>query len=489
MIFDDTRLTFTHPDAAAKLDGAAFVLNPPMKAGPALRVETEWELGQARPFSVVSWNGSFRLYYKTIDGAGNTAFAFAVSEDGEHWERPHLDVFTWNRKPTNIVDIDGTDPNEACVFIDPTGPDEHRFKAVVHRPGEGGMYLLTSPDGLRFKRAKGFLLPFIVDNHSSSFFDKRLGRYVVYARGCDRRHPKPPVEGCRSVIRVETDDLFAPLPFDPNAPEPWPPQKKWEDSSVAGIRRINRELPVVFECDDLDPPEGEIYQMAAVHYLRDLYVAFPSFYSRFPWPPVGKYVNDGLIDLQFAASSDGIEWQRPIRGPYVRLDLPDGPVTKMMHMLSGIAHHAHSLHQFHAGGRRSHGEGRINKDVNIGEFAPPAIGDPFVHRVTQRVDGFISADTPYTGGTVVTKPIRIASDTLFLNIDTSASGEAKVAIIGEDGGVVPGFGLDDCRRIQGNDTRYRVVFESGRNLDELSGLKVQLLIESRGTKLYAVNTT
>ena len=487
MVFSDHRLTMAHPGAAEKLSGVSLVMNEPDKAGPALRVETEWEKKQARPFSVLEWDGCFRLYYKTQDSDGNTAFAFAVSDDGVDWERPALDAVKWKGEPTNIADIDGCDPNEACIFVDPNGPDEHRFKAVVHRPSEGGMYLLSSPDGVRFKRAEGFLLPFIVDNHNSSFFDSRIGRYVVYSRGCDRQFPKPPVDGCRSVIRAETDTLLDQLPFDRDASDPWPPQKRWEDSPVAGIRRINRELPVVFECDGDDPPEGEIYQLAAIHYLENLYLAFPSFYSRFPWPPEWKYVNDGILDLQFAVSTDGISWERSFRSPYVRLDLPDGPCTKMMHMLSGLAPSGHVLHQYYAGGKRSHGEGRVSRDVNIGEFAPTAIGDPFAHRATQRLDGFVSADSEYSGGSVITKPITIESDILRLNIDTSASGEARVALLGDNGRAVPGFDLKDCPRIQGNDTAFEVSFTSNKKLAALKSTVVKVLVESRATKLYSVN--
>ena len=80
---------------------------------------------------------------------------------------------------------------------------------------------------------------------------------------------------------------------------------------------------MVMRCDENDPPQAGLYQGAVVQYFSDAYVGFPSLYYKYPWPPEG-FINDGVLDIQFASSHNGINWSREHRGSYVRLDLPDG---------------------------------------------------------------------------------------------------------------------------------------------------------------------
>ena len=485
MVFDDNRMLFFDRRDIESLDGVTLTMNPPVKRGPCLQVEKDWELKGARALCVVEWEGAYRFYYQISLDEDIKCLAFAVSRDGIAWERPELGMVEFNGSTANnLVSIEGCNQNEGCVFVDPIAPDDQRFKLVGHSQFEGGMYVMTSPDGLRFKRHPGNLLTFILDNHNTSFYDPRIGKYVIYSRGWDRDRPIPPMQGSRTVIRIETDDLFSRIAWDENAPDPWPVSKKWEGLGHEDMRRVNKELPTVIGPDELDPPEADIYQLAGVQYLPDAYLAFPSLYYHHPWAPEG-FINDGYLDLQFASSRDGINWSRDFRGSYVRLDLPDGPCTKMMHMLVGMVPHEHRISQYHLGGRRSHGEGRVAADTKV-ERKPPSIGDPIVQRVEQRMDGFVSADSAYTGGTLVTKPFAVESDRLSVNIDTSASGDARAALLAEDGSEIPGYALGDSDRIQGNDTSYSLTWRGKSDLSELIGKRVKLLLRSRNTKLFAV---
>jgi len=465
------------------MEDVGLTMNPPIKRGVCLQVEKEWELGGARPLCIVEWQGVYRFYYK-IDLGNRTTLAFVTSTDGITWERPELGVVRFKGSTrNNLVDIGDQHPNEVCVFTDPTGPDEHRFKLVAHSQQEGGMYAMTSPDGLRFTRVPGHLLRFITDNHKNAFYDERIGKYVIYLRGWDRNRPIHPMDGSRVVMRAQTDDWFKPLAIDENAPNPWPQSKKWDGTDSEGLRRLNCELPIVLSCDDSDPPNSDLYQAAAVQYLPETYVAFPSLYYWYPWPPEG-FVNDGVLDLQFAHSRDGVHWGRNFRGAYVRLDLPDGPCTKMMHMLVGMVPNGNYLSQYYVGGRRSHGEGRVKSDTKFEKKTE--MGDPLVFRTEQRIDGFVSADSAYTGGVLVTKPFTLISDSLRLNIDTSASGDAYAALLDEGESEIPGFGLAEADRIQGNDTQWALSWRKSSDVSPLIGRRVRLLLRSRSAKLFAV---
>ena len=471
------------------MENVRLVLNPPVKKGPAARKEKPWEFRGARASSLVYWDGCYRMYYTVSRGNESKCLAFLTSCDGITWERPDLQTVDFDgSKANNLVDIEGQNPNETCVFIDPQGPPEHRFKLICHYQHEGGMYLMTSPDGLSFKRVPGYLLQMIADNHMSAFYDPRVNKYRIYLRGWDKTRPCAPMPGSRVVSLAETDDLFKPLPVDVNATDRWPlsPKFSMPEHGHSGLRKIHLELPMVMRCDATDPPQAGLYQGAVVQYFSETYVGFPSLYYKYPWPPEG-FINDGVLYIQFASSHDGVNWSRELRGSYVRLDLPSGSTTKTIHLLVGMVPHSHYLNQYYVGGNRTHGQGRLPNQPKPKRNHSKSEGSPLFYRLEQRLDGFVSADSEYTGGTLITKPFTLATSCLKLNIDTSASGVAHAALLDEDSTAIPGYGLEDCARIQGNDTEYRVTWKDKKDLSEVAGKKVKLMLKSRGSKLYSID--
>jgi len=114
-------------------------------------------------------------------------------------------------------------------------------------------------------------------------------------------------------------------------------------------------------------------------------------------------------------------------------------------------------------------------------------GREAVFRVVQRLDGFISADSPYTGGTMLTRPLTFEGNRLVLNIDTGATGYAQVGLLDETGKPIAGFHIDDCVYINGDHIETEVEWlDRGKDLSELAGRPVQLLFRMRGTKLYSM---
>src|SRR6185436_13668001 len=110
-----------------------------------------------------------------------------------------------------------------------------------------------------------------------------------------------------------------------------------------------------------------------------------------------------------------------------------------------------------------------------------------VFRVVQRFDGFISADTPYTGGSFTTRSLEFEGNRLILNIDTGATGYAQVGILDAEGKPIEGFGVDDCLYINGDFIETPVEWmHKGTDVSSLPGQPVQLVVRSRGTKLYSL---
>ena len=89
--------------------------------------------------------------------------------------------------------------------------------------------------------------------------------------------------------------------------------------------------------------------------------------------------------------------------------------------------------------------------------------------VEQRLDGFVSADAAYTGGTLTTPPIRFSGERLELNIDVAAMGQAQVEVQDEAGRPLPGFELARCRRVMVNDVRHAVTWDGSPSLGSHAG--------------------
>jgi hypothetical protein len=111
-----------------------------------------------------------------------------------------------------------------------------------------------------------------------------------------------------------------------------------------------------------------------------------------------------------------------------------------------------------------------------------------VYRVVQRLDGFVSADTPYErDGLLETKPFRFEGNRLVLNIDTEATGYAQVGFLDEQGQPIEGYSVDDCIYINEDSTAAEVEWLGrGKDVSSLQGKVVQLVFRMRGSKLFAM---
>ena len=436
--------------------GMALCMNPPVKRGPAVVADRPWEGTRVgASVSVLEDEGVYKLYYDTIDSQQQYHFAYAVSTDGADWEKPSLGLVEYQgSRDNNLLPVD------ACgtVFVDPLAPPEQHYKYITEHDHRG-IYAYWSADGLHWERTAEAVLPLSPDAQNQAFWDVRLGRYVMYMRGW--------AENRRTVIRDETDNLLA----------PWPYQPREQRAGLWGDRLDppTTELPIVLACDEQDPTDVDFYDPSVVQYLPDAYLSFPSAYRRWPEPPVGKRSTDGLLDIQMATSRDGIAWQRRERRAYVPLGLEGEPDSQQIYMAVGMIRHGDYLYQYYTGYDWSHGDESTERHPFTGALV----------RLQQRVDGFVSADAEYTGGTLTTKPLVFAGRRLELNLDASALGIARVALLDEAGQVLPGYGLEDCDLLEGNHVAQTVTWRGQPGVAPLAGRPVRLRFEMRATKLYA----
>jgi len=106
--------------------------------------------------------------------------------------------------------------------------------------------------------------------------------------------------------------------------------------------------------------------------------------------------------------------------------------------------------------------------------------------VVLRRDGFISVYAPRAGGQFTTEPLRFIGSKLVLNVDTSAEGTVRVALLDGEGNAIEGLGLKDCDLIHTANEINRVVkWKGNADVSKLAGKPIRLRIAMKNSHLYA----
>jgi hypothetical protein len=431
----------------AASQGITLTMNPPRKTGERCIVpDRPWEgYGVCAYNTVMEDGGIYKMWYDAIANDGSRWLCYATSTDGLQWQKPSLGIVEFEgSKDNNIVfPLEKRTHEPGCVFVDanPKCAPDARYKMVCTYDGPGGCetYVFQSADGLRWRPISDTPSFRNSDTGNIAFWDDRIGRYVAYIRTWTPM---------RMVGRCEFDDLA----------------------------NFGKEQ-VVFGYDEQGPPDVDFYTNAAVKYpfAQDVYLIFPSAYFHYPEPPVGKYSNDGPLDIRLAVSRDGIHFSRPERKPYIGLGVKGSFDDSALYMTTGLIRRGAELWQYYLGYDFTHGAYDIASDKFKG----------VISRVVQRLDGFVSADAAYGGGELTTVPVVFAGKCLELNVDASVAGWARVEILGGDGKPVPGFALAEADAIKGSFIAKTVTWQGRDDVSVLAGKPVQLRFVMRDAKLYA----
>jgi len=448
-------------------ENVRLTMNPPRKYGPVIQSDRPWErIATSGYLTVIDDNGMLKMYYRGWENLKKHYTCLATSRDGIHWEKPNLGLVDYKgSKKNNILPRCGT------PFIDPKAPPRERFRGLClvykNKPlEECGVFLVSSPDGIHWDEQAIRVLPFGPDTQNQVFYDTRLNKYVAYLRSWDP---------LRKVVRCEIDNLLAPWPYTPIAKS----RHLWGKDRPAVP---SKEMPTALEYDIYDPLETDIYTPCVFQYpwADDAYFAFPSMYYHFPEPPIGKYGNDGLLDIQLAVSRNGIRFHRPDRRPYVELGPYGDNDSGQIYMGIGVVRIGKEIYQYYGGYSFTHGEYTDKPDLkNAGA----------VYLVIQRLDGFMSADAAYQGGILTTPTIKFSGRRLVLNVNTSALGQVCVEILGADGLPIEGFSASDCEPIRGNHIAKVVTYGGKDNISNLAGKPIRLYFIMRSAKLYSFQFT
>ncbi|MBN2455623.1 MAG: hypothetical protein JXB29_03655 [Sedimentisphaerales bacterium] len=480
------RQLFIDEKFIAESENITLTMNPPEYAGVALAGDKPWDEGFMTGSTIVEDGGVYKFYYNGFEGhtygrKGVDNFScLAVSKDGIVWEKPNLGQVEYKgSKANNLLAL----PDIHQVTIDPKASADARYKAVTltrysMTDSRSGVYLYQSPDGINWSRPV-YLLPLWPDGATQFFYDHDLKKYVAYMRSWNyptwENRPEAKVHDeskwphgfLRTVSRVEFDDCTKPWPFTP-LKEPF---HLWGKNKIA---TPSKEFPVVLEADLNDPPYSDIYGGYIHKYPRaaNAYFAFSSIYQHFP----DETKNAGLLDIQLSVSRDGIKFNR-LRSPYVGLGLPGSAREGQLYTVVGFIPSGDQIFQYFTAMPANHGH--MHKEAHGVKHTS------HIYRYVQRVDGFVSADAAYTGGTLTTPTIVFSDKNLIVNIDTSAVGKAQIEILDENGKPIEGFDLANCDTIMGNFPNKIVTWQGKSDLSALIGKPVRLRFVMRAAKLYA----
>jgi hypothetical protein len=430
------------------LRGATQKLHAPIRADVALRFDRPWEGPASSSVHVFSDGDVYRMYYRGCrDQArwSQRVQCYAESEDGIHWVRPELGLheFEGSKRNNILFGRELVDTNLA-PFRDPNPdvPAAERYKAIAgfvrHHEGvrerRAAVAGLVSSDGIRWRLIQPepiFVAPKddkAFDAQQVAFWDSNLRKYVAYCRGW-RPH---------RVIRRTTSDDF----------------RTW-----SGFEYL----------DYGDAPPEHFYTCMVAQYARAPHV-YLGIEKRFlpdrkavPGHPV-----PGTSDAVFMSSRDGVRFDRRFLESWIRpgLDrdnwtdrsfqvawdlLRTGPAELSLFWIEAYRH---------AGCR--------------------------VQRGTLRLDGFVSIHAGYGGGELVTKPLRFEGRGLVLNYATSAAGSVRVEIQDRRGKPIPGFELEDCEEIYGDEIERAVVWKGGADVGALAGKPVRLRFHLKDADLFAL---
>lgn len=489
--------------------------NPPVKMGPLIE-----NAHYPRNIVYLEDQKVWRMYLAPWSNLER-----AESTDGIHWKRFGQGeiVYESEQDPGKLIPLNFA----ATVMLDRQDIPERRFKAFMevtthsldadgyeiasnqgkeNKRSLAGVYAMYSSDGLRFKVSER-VLPILPEFVSfAPQWDPNIDKYVSYFRcenagvpgitavqGCQffyhygfsYEQPEklvtavapdtmghPGFENLRSVARIEVDDLLQPWPTSPDAEE-------------TTMYATSQQVPMVFTADHWDGfADYYVHSTMVYPYAENVYLMFPTYFRHFH-PSRQPYFHgfddaNGPLETVLAVSRDGKNWNRLDRKAYVELGRNDEWDRGRAMLGLGMVRHGNNLYQYYWGGPTLHDSLILRKDLPEPKNKFGGIG-----YVKQRLDGFVSADVDYQGGSLTTPPIRFSGNQLQINHKCGGQGTIFVELRDANGVPLPGFTLGDCEEVAGDDVAWEIRWRGSADISQFAGQPIRLHFKMRHAKLYA----
>jgi hypothetical protein len=425
---------------------------PEIDPEPVIVPEHPWEkLCVSAYATLFEDDGRFRLYYEAYDtyespdgGDYEARVCYAESSDGVNWTKPSLGVCEFNGSKDNNIVMQtgmglGRGVHGAMVFRDPNGDDHDRYKMVwcysdFKIPAVAGA---VSPDGIVWT---GLDTPVVTnqfaDTETVIQWDPDREVYTGYFRDWPKGDLYP---NRRVILHATTPDFYN-----------WP------------------ERHLAFAADSQDDPGTDIYTNAYTAWpgAQNAHIMMPSFYPR----------TRDTMESHLAVSRDGVVWQRPRREPLWGPGAP-GSFNQAGDVVSqGIITPKPGQWSFMLGCR--------SKTHNETHYGDQDIGPGGIWRANIREDGFLAMSAE-ARGECWTNPLTFDGDVLRVNAWTHFGGQVRIGLCEENGEPIPGYSLDDCDPLTGDQIWPAVTWRGNANLSALEGKTVRLHTELIRGRLHA----
>lgn len=420
----------------AEQTGTQLQMHAPTARDVALVCDAPWEGNISAYYTLFADGDRFRMYYRgahfdeVAKKSTHPEFTcYAESRDGLHWEKPPLGLFEFNGSKANNIVWAGEDTHNFTPFLDtnPASPPEARYKALAGsatRWGGQGLRAYQSPDGLHWSlmQPAGVITDGDFDSQNLAFWDPAQQQYVAFYRKGR--------SGIRDIMTCTSKDF------------------------------VNWTAPVYLEYGDA--PQEHLYTNAIQPYFRapQLLLGFPTRFQ-----PKHEQVEPVLM-----TSRDGRNFHRwpepliPITAPSER----DG--NRSNYMTSGLL--------------QLPGQDReLSVYATERYYAGPGSR---LRRFTFRTDGFVSLQAAASGGTAVTKLLRFTGRQLLLNYAAGSGGQVQVELQNASGQPLPGFTLQDCTPLSGDQIEQAVTWSGSDDVSALAGQPVRLRFVMKSADLYAL---
>jgi hypothetical protein len=445
----------------ASASGVDLRLHRPIPKEIVLRHDRPWEGNTCIYHTIFRDGDRYRMYYMAATYQPTTVpahpvfAAYAESRDGKTWVRPELGLVEFSGSKKNNLIWTSPDLDNWSAFKDsnPAAPPDARYKGFYYV--KGGLMAVKSSDGIRWSpmSAQPVLRDGAFDSLNLAFWDAEKRHYRAYYR--DFRNK------LRDIKTATSPDFIH-----------WTPG-------------VWLEYP--------GAPAEQLYTNNVLPYYRapHLYLGFPARYLDRGWsdamrampelaerearsrvsPRYGTALTDGL----FMVSRDGVRfhrWTEAFLRPGLRYT--DNWVYGDNYQNWGLVETKSDL-------PGAPDEISIYATEHYWRGASSNL-----RRFVIRVDGFASMNASGMGGEFATRPLEFEGRELEMNFSTSVAGSVRVELQDAGGSPLPGFTLEDCPEIFGDQLARVVSWKQGSDVSRLAGKPVRLRFAMKDADLYSI---
>jgi len=423
-LFVDEYLIDTLPD------GVSLKVQQPTPGEVVLVTGEPWEGNTCAYYSIFQDGDLYRMYYRGSHWENKKAAhpevtCYAESKDGIHWTKPKLGLYEWDGSKDNNIVWNGIGTHCFTPFLD-ANPDcaaDAKYKAISRGRPQGKKGLYV------FKSPDAIHWSLIKDEPviTDGYFDSQnLAFWDPHTKHYVDYH-RTFIDGVRAIQMCTSDDFVT-----------------WTE-------------PVLLKYPGA--PNQHLYTNSIRPYptAPHLRIGFP---TRF-------LPKSQQVEPVFMSSRDGITFHR-FEEPVIPQTAPeDRDGNRSNYMANGLLELPAKPDELSVYGTEAYYEGP----------------DCRLRRFVYRKDGFVALSGT---GSVLTKPLVYAGDSLSVNYRCADGGVLKLELCDAAGKPLSDFTADNSSPLKGDAVNANVEWNGTRTLADMAGKTVRLRLHLKNAEVFAI---